>query len=399
MKLTANVAVVGFAMVLLSGCATGAVLPSVSQSLPPATAAPATRASSSAPPTTASAVPPSTQASTPLSTPAPLVPEELRFRWTGPLRDVPDITPRTNFAGLEISGHTTWFYPYTQGDGPDLRSTTSSSSTDQLTFVTVADGAGCHVSDTGIYSYTLDAGKSRLSLTPLNDACQARSDALLRRLGKERLPRSARLVPGLPRRGRAPNHGVHPLYPGDELEVRLRRDGIHRSRRLVNPEDQPGGYRLEQQGAPEFTAIYVFADVLAHSQAPDCPQLPDTTVGTSAGDLTDWLTKLPSVTTTNPSPVAIGGLSGSTLDVSIDPSWTHACPYNPEEPGAPLFSNADSHSDFDWGLAGDGHMRLFLLALPDDRTLLVDIESTSKQTWDAFLPAAMPIVESFAFSQ
>ena len=69
------------------------------------------------------------------------------------------------------------------------------------------------------------------------------------------------------------------------------------------------------------------------------------------------------------------------------------------KPGAPLFANADPGSDFDWGLVGDGRIRLFLLALPHDRTLLIDIESTDKQTWDAFIPHAMPVVGSFNFKQ
>lgn len=64
-----------------------------------------------------------------------------------------------------------------------------------------------------------------------------------------------------------------------------------------------------------------------------------------------------------------------------------------------MFTNAAPNNDFDWGLLGDGRMRLFVLALPDDRTLLVDIESTDKQKWDALLREAMPVVESFAFNE
>lgn len=44
-------------------------------------------------------------------------------------------------------------------------------------------------------------------------------------------------------------------------------------------------------------------------------------------------------------------------------------------------------------------MRLFLLALPNDLTLLIDIESTDEETWDALLPEAMPVGNSLSFDQ
>jgi hypothetical protein len=43
-------------------------------------------------------------------------------------------------------------------------------------------------------------------------------------------------------------------------------------------------------------------------------------------------------------------------------------------------------------------MRLFLLDLGDARTLMIDIEAQDKATWDALVPKAMPIVESYRFS-
>lgn len=43
-------------------------------------------------------------------------------------------------------------------------------------------------------------------------------------------------------------------------------------------------------------------------------------------------------------------------------------------------------------------MRLFLLDLGESRMLMIDIEAQDKATWDALVPAAMPIVESFRFS-
>ena len=42
-------------------------------------------------------------------------------------------------------------------------------------------------------------------------------------------------------------------------------------------------------------------------------------------------------------------------------------------------------------------MRLFLLDLPDGRTMLIDIEAQDKATWDALVAEATPIVNTFVF--
>ena len=65
----------------------------------------------------------------------------------------------------------------------------------------------------------------------------------------------------------------------------------------------------------------------------------------------------------------------------------------------PMFLNAQSTADegLDWGLLGDGRMRLVILPLGPDRALLIDIEAADKAAWDALLPEAMPVVDSFQF--
>jgi hypothetical protein len=393
MKSTSWAAIVAFALISLTACGGGAQPSTLAETS--SRVSPKASVASSVAATTPGATPAQSPSAAPTAGPA--VPEALQFRWIGPLRDVPQITPKTNFAGLEMAAHTTWFYPYTQGDGPDLRSTTSSPSANELAFVTVADGAGCHSNDEGTYTYSLDATQTQLTLTPTSDQCEARSAAFAGDWTRSACPDPRGWCLGDLAAGDYQSAVFTPFIPAESWSYDFGEISYTVPSDWANPEDTPGGYRLEQQGAPEFTATYVFADVLAHSQAADCPEEPDTTVGTSAADLTDWLTNLPSVTTTTPAPVTIGGLSGSTLDVSLAPDWTRACPFSEGQPTAPLFSIADPQNDFDWGVGGDGHMRLFLLELPTDRTLLIDIESTDKETWDALLPEAMPVVESFAF--
>ena len=93
------------------------------------------------------------------------------------------------------------------------------------------------------------------------------------------------------------------------------------------------------------------------------------------------------------------------MDLSVDPSWTGTCGWPGEAPGLPLFVNAQTTPEegLDWGINGDIRMRLFVLALSvsdpgqPGRALLVDIEAPDKQSWDALLTEASPIVDSFEF--
>ena len=88
-----------------------------------------------------------------------------------------------------------------------------------------------------------------------------------------------------------------------------------------------------------------------------------------------------------------------TLDVSVSPTWTATCPAITDKPYVPLFTNGESSEadSFDWGLTAGAAMRLFLLDLPDGRTMLIDIEAQDKATWDALVAEATPIVNTFVF--
>jgi hypothetical protein len=126
--------------------------------------------------------------------------------------------------------------------------------------------------------------------------------------------------------------------------------------------------------------------------------VPASGVKGSATAIHEWIRSLPGLHIANDKRISIGGLAGFEVDLSIDPKWTRNCGW--EDPtGVPLFVNAQTTPEegFDWGLAGDGRMRLFTLTLGRDRTLLIDIEAPDKQSWDSLLTDAVPIVQSFEF--
>ena len=67
--------------------------------------------------------------------------------------------------------------------------------------------------------------------------------------------------------------------------------------------------------------------------------------------MTDWLASAPGVAATEPVAASIGGLSGWRLDVSMDPSWTTACPFSQGRPLRGLFTGSPG-GGFHWGLEG-----------------------------------------------
>jgi hypothetical protein len=83
--------------------------------------------------------------------------------------------------------------------------------------------------------------------------------------------------------------------------------------------------------------------------------------------------------------VAIGGLTGMQFDVRRNPDWTGTCPEDSELP-----AGLDPE---------DQRTRAIFLDVPGRSVLVILLSSASSAAHEAFLAEAMPIVESFQFSQ
>jgi hypothetical protein len=79
--------------------------------------------------------------------------------------------------------------------------------------------------------------------------------------------------------------------------------------------------------------------------------------------------------------VALGSLTGKRFDVRADPDWKGPCPGDP--PGLDL---------------GDQRTRVFLLDVPSRGVIVIFVGSLHAADHEAFLAQAMPVVESFAFT-
>jgi hypothetical protein len=132
------------------------------------------------------------------------------------------------------------------------------------------------------------------------------------------------------------------------------------------------------------------------SQTDPCLEEPDPGIERTASAIVEWLVGAPGVDATVPVEVSIGGLGGWMVDIAMDPGWRTSCPFSDGEPFRALFTDALPGEGFHWGLESDMRMRIWLLALPDGRALLVDVEGDAS-TYAAIVDEATAIVESFEF--
>jgi hypothetical protein len=246
------------------------------------------------------------------SVPSPsggLVPATLRYRWIGPTRGVTGMVPAPLAAGIVLATSTIHF------DGGDsdsnaLFSTASADGPDQLQFVLGLDEAGCTAGEIGTYRFVLSPGGGYLSLAALSDPCQARSQAISGDWERSTCPNQNGGCLGDLEAGAHTSANFNPFVPRNTYTYAYGRLTYSVPSGWTNSEDGPDGYVLATQGASDGTAIYAFSTALADSQAAGCPGTVEPGVGKTATRLAFWLTTLPGLVTTTPTPVTVGGLSG-----------------------------------------------------------------------------------------
>jgi hypothetical protein len=156
----------------------------------------------------------------------------------------------------------------------------------------------------------------------------------------------------------------------------------HDERDYINlfPDSPPNAAQFERSG--EF-AQHVFGGPHA-SPWFSCESAEDN-VGATAADKVAAMLTAEVLTVSGVTDVNIGGLTGKQFDVRRNPDWTGTCPEDSELP-----EGVD---------AEDERTRGFLLDAPGRGVIVIFIYSISSAEHDAFVAEAMPIIESFQFSQ
>jgi hypothetical protein len=276
-------------------------------------------------------------------------------------------------------------------------STASLVGPDGLALELHADDWGCQQGDEGTYTYVLSADGNTLTLTPATDVCSTRSDILAGDWARTACASRdgwclGPLQPGTHTSGLFnPLSSTSTAYTYGQVSYTVPAG-------WVNAEDRTGDFRLSRPIDPVNSGIYMFRDVVPHSQDESCPETAAPGVERTPEAFADWLSTLPGLVTTAPRAIEVGGLSGFMVDLSVDPAWTHTCPYSQGTPMVSTFTDSDPAPGYDWNVGAGGQARYVFLQQPDGRSLLLDIETSDKAAWDGLLAEAMPIVESLQFN-
>ena len=343
---------------------------------------------------------PSTLASatTPSFVPASL-PAALRGRWVGASRNVPEVPEPPSRIGLRISGGDLQF-DLDSGTATQFASTALVVAPSQIRLVLASTDGGCQPRGEGTYDFALSPDSTVLTLTAVADQCGPRTAALAGDWIRAACPDPQAWCLGDIGPGAHVSTFFTPLVPPSDWQYRYGAFSYTVPAGWANTADFPDGISFAQQDAPENTGIYVWSNVVPHSQADMCTTTPEPGVGRDAAAIATWLTTLPGLVTTEPAAVTIGGLSGLMVELSVAPTWTATCPYaaTPGQPLVSTFSAPTAGDGIDWNIQAEGRTRVILLDLPDGHALVIDIEGQNKADYDALLPEAMQVVNSFVLN-
>ena len=335
----------------------------------------------------------------PSPTPLAAIPAELQKLWIGETRQVPGLDPAAERSLMNLR---TSRLAFDVGTSTILGSSVSLDAPGQIRFVETFASAGCNPDDQGVYTYELSAGGGTLTLAVTTDACAAREAAISGDWARSACPDVNSLCLGDLEAGAHVSVTFNPFVHVTDWVYDYGRFSYVVPDGWSNTVDGRNGYILAEQGAPDSAAIYLFATAYPKAQMADCSGSIDSSVGRSASAFASWLATLPGLVATDPAPVTVGGLSGMTLDLSVDPAWTGTCPFGGGEPKpfVNMLTNGETAEadNFDWGLVAGAGMRLFLLDLPDGRTMLIDVEAQTQADWSALVTAAAPVIDTFQFN-
>ena len=230
----------------------------------------------------------------------------------------------------------------------------------------------CTAGDLGSYTFSLSPDSRILTLTTVADACA---------------PRAAILGGGWARTD------VADVSPGRHIASIFRPFGEGTGPQFSYT--VPDGWAEHYETPDIFSVahgeswISVYRGVALYARSASCT-FPRADIEQTPAASVDWLTTIPGLVMTRQIPLAIGGLGGLMVDVSVAPDWTDAC-------SADGYINTFAVPGLSVG--PNTPARYILLDGGDGRTLLIDVQAPATVSWDAAMAAAMPIIESFEFSR
>jgi hypothetical protein len=334
------------------------------------------------------------------------IPAALRYMWVGPKRSVPGMPMSDRFRFRLTSVQLGFPNDLLQNDW--FSSLASTTGQNQLSLTALSSNAGCQSGDVGRYAWTLSGSGVRLHLTTVGDPCADRASALAGDWIRVACTDTSDGCFGDLEAGTFPSQYVAPRVGSiDSWHPNLGAITYTVPDGWANSSDWPTTFSLSPSndyatwtsaGPPSDTThgIYIFTEPVATSQPPTCANTEQTSVKQTASGLMDWVKGRPSLVTTTPTPITIGGYSGEWTDIKVSPSWTTTCPDTSQPTATFLCQSGLGNDGWGLGIIGAEQMRLILLDL-GGHTVVIAIDSTDPTRFQALVQEAMPIVSSFTF--
>jgi hypothetical protein len=155
---------------------------------------------------------------------------------------------------------------------------------------------------------------------------------------------------------------------------------------------RPGaGHLVQGDGVAYFDGIKLYARPIAGQPDGVLGGVPG--VGTSARDLSTWLSKRPQLVSTAVTEDSLAGLPAFVLDFELSASAGGLCGM----PCANLLDDGPDQAEYAFGIQGPWKVRAYFVDAPDGSTVMITIEDTDGIGFDDEVAAAEPILATLRF--
>ena len=344
--------------------------------------------------------------SSPAAAPAG-VPETLRSRWMSGPRSVAGLAASSG-TEINFTESTFSFAQANHVDDPLMVMRASSTGDGQLQ---LTNSSGCTSGDIGEYRWSLAQNGGRLTITPVSDPCVDRLAALsgewYRVACKDpRQPCLGDLAAGTyPSQLIAPRletgtPWTTPDYAAVTYSVPegwANASDWAATLTLV-PSTDYASYGPDGPQPGTFHELAVVADPVLTEHDADCKDEAVTPIDDSVQGFIDWLQAQPSIVTSEPTAISVGGRPGKWIDVKIAPTWKGACPdVKVGMPAIAMNLVPGTAPAAPIGLVGAEQRRLVFVDIGQGDVVLIWVDSTDPARFDQLASDSMPIIESMTF--
>jgi hypothetical protein len=328
-----------------------------------------------------------------------LVPVALRHMWIGAPRGIPGLEPDAAVALSFDELGNFWMSQSNVDQTRRVQSKVEALQGDGFHLVTADTDADCESGDGGGYFWTLSASGQTLEVNQPGDGCETRQNAVPGTWWLMDCPTAEDNCLGTLDPGTYSSQFFDPFVgPGEPWSARFGALTYTVPEGWINVEDWPGYFTLNPAIAPDGAIVFLATDVVLSNQAEACSEVQDPALGTSAAEMTTWLSTADGLLASEVLPVSIGGLDGFSIDIALKQGWTETCPWSDGRPVRALLADSGPAEGFAWAIEQNHQARLIFLDVEDGRTMLIKVETPNLADFGGNAAQAATVINSFVFT-